>query len=256
MFKMLHTNRGELQLLFDTFCRVWGAGGQATLTTTTQGGELKANLEIQVGSPSSLRPGAPPTSSTAFSSSQRLIPGHPGAVAHHRRRRRPRHRGPAAKARSRARAAAHQASLAAASSTTPPVSMSCASAASDGALPLSPPACPLISFEAPSAPAPGATLPSPSAAPAELPPAPQGPPTHSSPAPGGAQPPPFDPEEEGELEMVRPCVVCVIARWPPGRSPVSAVTEYILNKADMENGDPMGMLESVLYCDQHSVTLL
>ena len=50
---MLYTNRGELQLLFDTFCRVWGAGGQATLTTTTQGGELKANLEIQVGSPSS-----------------------------------------------------------------------------------------------------------------------------------------------------------------------------------------------------------
>ena len=54
---MLHTNRGELQLLFDTFCRVWGAGGQATLTTTTQGGELKANLEIQVGSPCSPRPG-------------------------------------------------------------------------------------------------------------------------------------------------------------------------------------------------------
>ena len=28
-----------------------GAGGQATLTTTRQGGELKANLEIQVPSP-------------------------------------------------------------------------------------------------------------------------------------------------------------------------------------------------------------
>ena len=244
---MLHTNRGELQLLFDTFCRVWGAGGQATLTTTTKGGELKANLEIQVGSPSSPRPGAPPTS-TAFSSSQR----HPGAVAQHRRRRRPRHRGPAAKARSRARAAAHQASLAAASSTTAPEAL-------DGALPLSSLACPLISFEAPSAPAPGVTLPPPSVASAELPPAPEGPPAHSSPAPGGAQPPPFDPEEEEELEMVtmaQPCVVCVIARWPPGRSPVSAVTEYILNKADMEDGDPMGMLESVLYCDKHSVKLL
>ena len=127
----------------------------------------------------------------------------------------------------------------------PPTNMSCVSAA-----------CALISFEAPSAPAPGATLPPPSVAPAELPPAPEGPPAHSSPAPGGAQPPPFDPEEEEELQMVRPCVVCVIARWPPGRSPVSAVTEYILNKADMENGDPMGMLESVLYCDEHSVTLL
>ena len=99
----------------------------------------------------------------------------------------------------------------------------------------------------------------PSPLPAELPPAPEGPPAHSSPAPGGAQPPPFDPEEEEELEMVtmaQPCVVCVIARWPPGRSPVSAVTEYILNKADMKNGDPMGMLESVLYCEKHSVTLL
>ena len=57
--------------------------------------------------------------------------------------------------------------------------------------------------------------------------------------------------------MAQPSVVCLtIARWPPGRSPVSALTEYILNKADMENGDPKGMLESVLYCDKHSVTLL
>ena len=59
-----------------------------------------------------------------------------------------------------------------------------------------------------------------------------------------------------ELVKEQPCVVCIIARWPPGRSPVSAVTEYILNKADMEDGDPMGMLESVLYCDKHKVTLL
>ena len=249
---MLHTNRGELQLLFDTFCRVWGAGGQATLTTTTQGGELKANLEIQVGSPSSPRPGAPPTSTSnaPLSSSQRFMPGHPGAVAHHRRRRRPRHRGPAAKARSRARAAAHQASLAAASSTTPTVNMSCVSAAG-----------PLISFEAPSAPAPGATLPPPSVAPAELPPppAPERPPTHSSPAPGGAQPPPLDPEEFEELELALAeecCVLCTIARWPPGRSPASTVSEHILIKADMENGDPVGMLETVLFCDEHRVTIL
>ena len=240
---MLHTNRGELQLLFDTFCRVWGAGGQATLTTTTQGGELKANLEIQVGSPSSPRPGAPPTS-------QR----HPGAVAH--RRRRPRHRGPAAKARSRARAAAHQASLAAASSTTAPVSMSCTSAALDGALPLSPQACPLISFEAPSAPAPGVTLPPPSAAPAEVPPASGGPPAHSSPAPGGVQPTPIDPEEEEEFESEQPCVVCIIARTPP---PVgfakNAAIEFILDRADADDGDPLGMLESVLYCDKHRVMI-
>ena len=44
MLKMLHTNRGELQLLFDTFCRVWGSGGQATLTTTTQGSRWAHHL--------------------------------------------------------------------------------------------------------------------------------------------------------------------------------------------------------------------
>ena len=88
---MLHTNRGELQLLMNTFCRIWEAGGQATLTTSTEGGELKAKLEIQLGSPAAPRPGAPLTTS-----------GHPAAS-------RPCHRGPAAKARSRARAAAYQA---------------------------------------------------------------------------------------------------------------------------------------------------
>ena len=118
--------------------------------------------------------------------------------------------------------------------------MSCVSAAG-----------PLISFEAPSAPAPGATLPPP--------PAPERPPTHSSPAPGGAQPPPLDPEEFEELELALAeecCVLCTIARWPPGRSPVSTVSEHILIKADMENGDPVGMLETVLYCDEHRVTIL
>ena len=32
--KMLHTNHGELFRIFDTFCRVWRAGGQATLRAT------------------------------------------------------------------------------------------------------------------------------------------------------------------------------------------------------------------------------
>ena len=82
----------------------------------------------------------------------------------------------------------------------------------------------------------------PSVAPAELLPplAPVRPPTHSSPAPGGAQPPPLDPEEFEELELAlaEECfVLCTIARWPPGRSPVSTVSEHILIKADMENGD-------------------
>ena len=97
---MLHTNRGELQLLMNTYCRIWEAGGQATLTTSTEGGELKAKLEIQLGSPAAPRPGAPSATS-----------GHP-AAAH-----RPCHRGPAAKARSRARAAAYQATKAVAAAT-------------------------------------------------------------------------------------------------------------------------------------------
>ena len=98
---MLHTNRGELQLLMNTFCRIWEAGGQATLTTSTEGGELKAKLELQLGSPAAPRPGAPLTTS-----------GLP-AASH-----RPCHRGPAAKARSRARAAAYQAKKAAAAAAT------------------------------------------------------------------------------------------------------------------------------------------
>ena len=134
--------------------------------------------------------------------------------------------------------------------------MSCASAAIDGALPLSPPACPLISFEAPIAPATGVTLPLPSAAPAEHPPASEGPPAHSSPAPGAAQTPPFDPEEEKDLESEQPCVVCIIARTPP---PVgfakNAAIEFILDRADADDGDPLGMLESVLYCDKHRVMI-
>ena len=142
------------------------------------------------------------------------------------------------------------------SSTTAPVSMSCTSAALDGALPLSPQACPLISFEAPSAPAPGVTLPPPSAAPADLPPASGGPPAHSSPAPGGEQPPPFDPEEEEELKSEQPCVVCIIARTPPPAGfAKNAAIEFILDRADADDGDPLGMLESVLYCDKHRVMI-
>ena len=96
---MLHTNRGELALLFDTFCRVWGAGGQATLTTTTKDGQLQANLELQLGHPAEARPGA--TSKVQQRLSTAPPPGHPGAA------RRPRHRGPAARAKNRAPAALH-----------------------------------------------------------------------------------------------------------------------------------------------------
>ena len=44
-FKMLHTNQAELNQLYGTFCRVWAAGGQATLTTTSLGGKVTAKLE-------------------------------------------------------------------------------------------------------------------------------------------------------------------------------------------------------------------
>ena len=120
---MIHTNHGELSHIFDTFCRVWRAGGQATLTTYTEGGLLKANLDIQLGPPTAACPGAPPPQpqrQTAWTPSSSPAPGHSGAGScRHRRRRR--HRGPAAKARSNARAAAHQASLVAAKVGTAPV---------------------------------------------------------------------------------------------------------------------------------------
>ena len=113
---MLHTNHGELCRIFDTFCRVWRAGGQATLTTSTEGGLLKANMDIQLGPSTAACPGAPPLRQTASASTfSSPAPGHPGAG---QRRRRRRHRGPAAKARSKARAAAHQASLAAAEASS------------------------------------------------------------------------------------------------------------------------------------------
>ena len=105
---ILHTNRGELALLVDTFCRVWEAGGQATLTTTTKDGQVQANLELQLGHPADARPGAPRVQErlSAGTSSTPLHPGHPGAA------RRPRHRGPAARAKNRTRAALYQAAKA------------------------------------------------------------------------------------------------------------------------------------------------
>ena len=137
---MLHTNHGELALIFDTFCRVWGAGGQATLTTRTEGGKLLANLELQLGFPAASRPQPlhPRQQRSKFAS------GHPEAAQHRH------HRGPAAQAKSRARAAAHQAALAASSaapsaatsdapSVTPAVSAA-TSTATAAASAVSPPA--------------------------------------------------------------------------------------------------------------------
>ena len=120
---MLHTNCGELALLFDTYCRVWRAGGQASLTTSTKDGLVEANLKIQLGHPAAARAGAPPPQHRVFSSSP--SPGHPGAT-----HRQPCHRGPAAKAKSRARAALHQAAKAVTASTREEASPSSALAVS------------------------------------------------------------------------------------------------------------------------------
>ena len=118
--------------LYDTFCRVWAAGGQATLTTSSLAGMVTAKLEVQLGQPTAARPGAPSPHlrhPSTFVSTSSAAPA-PGAA------RRPCHRGPAAKAKARARAAAHQAVKAAASAATSAAASAAASAASRRAPPL------------------------------------------------------------------------------------------------------------------------
>ena len=261
--KMLHTNQAELNQLYGTFCRVWAAGGQATLTTSSLGGKVTAKLELELGQPTDTRPGAPPL----HLRTGRAFPSQRGAPASGAARR-PCHRGPAAKAKSRARAAAHQAAKAAAASASKPESTlatpapGAASSTPAPNVPLSTPAAPLFTVEASNAPAPGATLPPLSAASAGLPPAPGGlfPSLSFSPAPSGANLPPFDPEEEEEEEDLElPCAVCVLARLLRGTSvpdaPMSSVADIFLNKTE-HLGDPFGLLASILYCDEHRVTVM
>ena len=45
---MAHTNYGEFRQLFETFTRVWEAGGQTSLHLHTQNGQAKAFLEKAV----------------------------------------------------------------------------------------------------------------------------------------------------------------------------------------------------------------
>ena len=104
---MLHTNQAELDQLYGNFCRVWAAGGQATLTTTSMEGIVTAKLEVKLGQASGARPGAPPPH---LRTAKAFQPGAPASGA----LRCPCHQGPAAKAKSRARAAAYQAAKAAA----------------------------------------------------------------------------------------------------------------------------------------------
>ena len=73
-----------------TFNRVWGAGGEASLSLTTVDGKVSAVLEVQLGPPTSLRPGAPDAHQQAAGSV-------PQQLGQHRRLRR--HRGPGRQAR-------------------------------------------------------------------------------------------------------------------------------------------------------------
>ena len=92
---MLHSNAGELHQLFSTFNRVWGAGGEASLSLKTVDGKVSAVLEVQLGLPTSPRPGAPEADQQAAGSLHHQQPG--------QRRRRCRHRGPGSQARDAAR---------------------------------------------------------------------------------------------------------------------------------------------------------
>ena len=77
-----------------TFNRVWGAGGEASLSLKTVDGKVSAVLEVQLGPPTSLRPGAP-------EACQQVARSLPQQLGQHRRRRR--HRGPGRQARDAAR---------------------------------------------------------------------------------------------------------------------------------------------------------
>ena len=90
---MFHTNAGELHQLFSTFNRVWGAGGAASLSLKTVDGKVSAVLDVQLGPPADLRPGAPEVKSHAA-----------GGVHQQRgQQQRRRHRGPGRQARDAAR---------------------------------------------------------------------------------------------------------------------------------------------------------
>ena len=88
---MIHSNTGELNQLFSTFNRVWGAGGNASLNLKTVDGKVTALvgalLELQLGHPEDPRPGAKPEAEPV------------AAYQPHARR----HRGPGRQARDNAR---------------------------------------------------------------------------------------------------------------------------------------------------------
>ena len=56
---MLHTNVGELLLLFNTFTCVWSSGGQANRSLQTKEGQTWAKLDLQLSPADDHRPGLP-----------------------------------------------------------------------------------------------------------------------------------------------------------------------------------------------------
>ena len=91
---MLHSDAGELHQLYATFTLVWREGRGGSLFLETVDGKVSAVLEVQLGPPTSLRPGAPEACQQAAGSA-------PQQLGQHRRRRR--HRGPGRQARDAAR---------------------------------------------------------------------------------------------------------------------------------------------------------
>ena len=94
---MDHTNYGEARQLFETFTRVWEAGGKTSLHLHTEQGQVRATLDIQLGPPADHHPGAPEV--------QRQGPGPSHGPQHHPQphQRRPRRREPASRARDEVR---------------------------------------------------------------------------------------------------------------------------------------------------------
>ena len=95
---MANSNYGELRQLFETFTRVWKAGGQTSLHLHTQDGQARAMLDIQLGPPGDPRPGAPDVRGEG--------PGQDHGPQHLPHQGHPRRRGPSARARDSARRAA------------------------------------------------------------------------------------------------------------------------------------------------------
>ena len=92
---MAHSNYGELRQLFETFTRVWEAGGQTSLHLHTKDGQARAMLELQLGPPGDPHPGAPDVRGEA--------PGPENGPHHYPHQQHPRRCGPAARARDAAR---------------------------------------------------------------------------------------------------------------------------------------------------------